>query len=90
MRKRMGWKFPFVSSYHSDFNYDFNVSFTREDIASGRTLYKLAKRRNGRLKSKISLATAFSTKMRPVRSFTLTRLSDAAEKSSSEFTGFST
>jgi predicted dithiol-disulfide oxidoreductase (DUF899 family) len=27
-RKNRGWKFPWVSSYHSDFNYDFNVSFT--------------------------------------------------------------
>jgi predicted dithiol-disulfide oxidoreductase (DUF899 family) len=39
MRKRMGWKFLFVSSYHSDFNYDFNVSFTREDAASRRAIY---------------------------------------------------
>lgn len=39
VRKRMGWKFPWVSSYHSDFNYDFNISFTREQIASGRALY---------------------------------------------------
>jgi predicted dithiol-disulfide oxidoreductase (DUF899 family) len=38
VRKRMGWKFRWVSSYHSDFNYDFNVSFTRED-ASGRAIY---------------------------------------------------
>src|SRR5438093_10942498 len=39
VRKRMGWRFPWVSSYHSDFNYDFNVSFTREQIASGHALY---------------------------------------------------
>jgi Bacterial protein of unknown function (DUF899) len=39
VRKRMGWKFPWVSSYHSDFNYDFNVSFTPEQVASGRALY---------------------------------------------------
>ena len=43
MRRRMGWKFPFVSSYHSEFNYDFNVSFTREDVASGRTLYNFSR-----------------------------------------------
>jgi len=43
VRKRMGWKFPWVSSYHSDFNYDFNVSFTRERIASGRALYNYQK-----------------------------------------------
>jgi predicted dithiol-disulfide oxidoreductase (DUF899 family) len=39
VRRRMGWKFPWVSSYRSDFNYDFGVSFTPEQIASGRALY---------------------------------------------------
>ena len=43
MRKRMGWKFPFVSSYHSEFNYDFNVSFSREDIATGQALYNFGR-----------------------------------------------
>src|SRR6516162_6081269 len=43
VRKRMGWKFRWVSSYHSDFNYDFNVSFTREQVASGRTIYNFQK-----------------------------------------------
>lgn len=43
VRKRMGWKFPWVSSYHSEFNYDFNVSFSREDVASGRALYNFEK-----------------------------------------------
>jgi len=28
-----------VSSYGSDFNYDFGVSFTKEDIAAGRAIY---------------------------------------------------
>ena len=39
VRKRMGWKFPWVSSYRSDFNYDFDVSFRPEDMAAGRALY---------------------------------------------------
>src|SRR5882724_1527841 len=43
IRKRMGWKFPWVSSYRSDFNYDFNVSFTSEQIASGRAVYNFQK-----------------------------------------------
>jgi predicted dithiol-disulfide oxidoreductase (DUF899 family) len=42
-RKRMGWRFRWVSSYHSDFNYDFNVSFTREQVASGRAFYNYGK-----------------------------------------------
>jgi len=43
VRKRMGWRFRWVSSYHSDFNYDFHVSFTREEVASGRALYNYGK-----------------------------------------------
>src|SRR5262245_19567683 len=31
-RKRMGWSFPWVSSYGSDFNFDYHVSFTPEQI----------------------------------------------------------
>jgi predicted dithiol-disulfide oxidoreductase (DUF899 family) len=38
-RKRMGWKFRWVSSLHSDFNYDFHVSFRREEIAAKRGFY---------------------------------------------------
>ena len=38
-RKRMGWRFPWVSSAGSDFNYDFNVSFRQEDLDSGATNY---------------------------------------------------
>jgi predicted dithiol-disulfide oxidoreductase (DUF899 family) len=39
VRKRMGWRFTWVSSYHSDFNYDFHVSFTPEEAAAGRAFY---------------------------------------------------
>ena len=34
-RDRMGWSFPWVSSGRSDFNFDFNVSFTEESVAQG-------------------------------------------------------
>jgi predicted dithiol-disulfide oxidoreductase (DUF899 family) len=36
-RDRMGWSFPWVSSGRSDFNFDFNVSFTEESVAKGQT-----------------------------------------------------
>jgi predicted dithiol-disulfide oxidoreductase (DUF899 family) len=39
LRKRMNWHFPWVSSYRSDFNYDFNVSFKPEDLAAGKAFY---------------------------------------------------
>jgi len=38
-RRRMGWKFPWVSSHGSDFNFDYHVSFTKEELASGKVLY---------------------------------------------------
>ena len=34
-RDRMGWTFPWVSSEPSEFNFDFNVSFTKESVARG-------------------------------------------------------
>jgi len=34
-RERMGWSFPWASSHGSEFNFDFGVSFTPEQQASG-------------------------------------------------------
>lgn len=39
VKKRMGWEFTWVSSQNSDFNFDFGVSFTQEDLAAGRAIY---------------------------------------------------
>lgn len=39
VKARMGWKFRWFSSADSDFNYDFEVSFTPADKAAGRALY---------------------------------------------------
>lgn len=38
-QQRMGWSFKWASSAGSDFNRDFGVSFTREEIASKAPLY---------------------------------------------------
>ena len=37
--RRLGWSFPWVSSHDSDFNYDFRVSFTPEQLQSGKDVY---------------------------------------------------
>jgi len=37
--KRMGWKFKWVSSAGSDFNFDYHVSFTEADKARGKVEY---------------------------------------------------
>jgi len=42
LRERMGWRIPFYSSFGSDFNYDYGVSFTPEEIAAGRACYNYA------------------------------------------------
>lgn len=41
-KKRMGWKFKWVSSNKTDFNFDFNVSFTPEQRKSGNAVYNYA------------------------------------------------
>jgi len=38
-RKRMGWDFPVYSSAGSDFNLDYHVSFTPEQLKSGKVEY---------------------------------------------------
>ena len=43
-RQRMGWKFNWLSSNGSDFNCDFGVSFTPEEINEGEVYYNYAKR----------------------------------------------
>jgi predicted dithiol-disulfide oxidoreductase (DUF899 family) len=38
-RQRMGWSFKWVSSYGTDFNYDYGVSFTPDEVAAGTALW---------------------------------------------------
>jgi predicted dithiol-disulfide oxidoreductase (DUF899 family) len=38
-KKRMGWGFKWVSSYESDFNFDYHVSFTKEELEKGKVYY---------------------------------------------------
>jgi predicted dithiol-disulfide oxidoreductase (DUF899 family) len=38
-KARMGWRFPWVSSFGSDFNFDYGVSFTPEQLASDTVAY---------------------------------------------------
>ncbi len=41
-RRRMGWCFTWVSSERTDFNFDFNVSFTPDRIVDGKVFYNFA------------------------------------------------
>jgi predicted dithiol-disulfide oxidoreductase (DUF899 family) len=41
--KRMGWSFKWLSSFATDFNFDYNVSFTPEALAKQEALYNFVK-----------------------------------------------
>jgi predicted dithiol-disulfide oxidoreductase (DUF899 family) len=41
-KKRMGWRFKWVSSYGNDFNGDYHVSFTEDERAKGKVYYNYA------------------------------------------------
>ena len=38
-KKRMGWTFPWYSSSGSDFNFDYRVSFTSDQLSAGQVDY---------------------------------------------------
>jgi len=43
-KKRMGWRFTWVSSHGTDFNFDYHVSFTKDETAKGAVDYNFAPR----------------------------------------------
>jgi predicted dithiol-disulfide oxidoreductase (DUF899 family) len=43
-KQRMGWTFPWASSFESDFNYDYAVSFTEEQQRTGEGDYNFRER----------------------------------------------
>lgn len=45
-RRRMGWTFTWVSSFGSDFNFDYQVSFRPEALAAGEAFYNYTKVKN--------------------------------------------
>ncbi|HLK49594.1 MAG TPA: thioredoxin family protein [Bryobacteraceae bacterium] len=45
-QKRMGWRFPWVSAFQNDFQRDYGVHFTKEELA-GEVNYNYGKRRFG-------------------------------------------
>jgi predicted dithiol-disulfide oxidoreductase (DUF899 family) len=42
-RRRMGWSFPWFSSHGNDFNYDYGVSFTPDEVADRAPKYNFGK-----------------------------------------------
>ncbi len=46
-KRRMGWRFKWVSSYGNDFNRDYHVSFTTDEMAQGKVNYNYEMREFG-------------------------------------------
>ena len=44
-KERMSWNFAWVSSNSTDFNYDYNVSFTKDQVDNGTTGYNFGTQR---------------------------------------------
>src|SRR4029077_17940259 len=42
-KRRMGWIFPWASSFGGDFDYDFGVAFTEEQQQSGTVEYNFGR-----------------------------------------------
>lgn len=43
-KSRMGWRFPWMSSFGSDFNVDYQVSFTKESMSGREVFYNYRRR----------------------------------------------
>ena len=43
-QKRMGWSFKWVSSFGTDFNFDYQASFTPEEVAKKEAFYNFTRR----------------------------------------------
>ena len=87
VQKRMGWRFEWVSSYGTDFNYDYRVSFTKEEMGKGNVHYNFGP--NG-FPSEEAPASVCSTRTGRARYFTPTPAMRAAPNPCSAATTSST
>jgi len=58
-RARMGWRFPWASSNGGDFNFDFGVSFTADDLARGKVAYNFTDTPSDRAAEELPGLSAF-------------------------------
>jgi predicted dithiol-disulfide oxidoreductase (DUF899 family) len=58
-KKRMGWSFPWVSSFGSDFNYDYHVSFTQDELATGEVVYNFTETKSANAHDELPGISAF-------------------------------
>lgn len=58
-KARMGWKFPWASSFGGDFNYDYHASFTKEQMAQGSVDYNFQQTPSSRANDELPGLSAF-------------------------------
>jgi predicted dithiol-disulfide oxidoreductase (DUF899 family) len=58
-KRRMGWRFPWVSAFGNDFNYDYHVSFSRDALASGKVFYNFSETEPGEGNDELPGLSAF-------------------------------
>jgi predicted dithiol-disulfide oxidoreductase (DUF899 family) len=79
-KKRMGWGFKWVSSGGTDFNFDYHVSFTPEEVAKKQAFFNTTPSRTRAMSNEKD--TGFSIRMSAGMFSTATRVIRAAMKSS--------
>ena len=58
-KTRMGWRFPWASSFGSDFNFDYHVSFSEDDLAHGSVDYNFIQTPSGSANDELPGLSAF-------------------------------
>ncbi|MDB5407974.1 MAG: protein of unknown function thioredoxin family protein [Rhodospirillales bacterium] len=59
-KKRMGWRFPWASSFGSDFNYDYHASFSPEELATGKVFYNFTETESAHANDELPGLSAFA------------------------------
>lgn len=59
-KSRMGWRFPWVSSFGSDFNADYGVSFSESDLATGEVFYNFQRIESAKANDELPGLSAFA------------------------------
>src|SRR5712672_865120 len=58
-KARMGWRFPWVSAFGSDFNFDYHVSFTKDALAGGKVFYNFTETKSSDAAEELPGLSAF-------------------------------
>ncbi len=58
-KTRMGWRFPWVSAFGGDFNTDFHVSFSPDELAAGNVFYNFRETQSAHANDELPGLSAF-------------------------------